>query len=114
MISAGHYTLASIGEAVMLCDFALRLMRLLLPISQGRPGYRSIAAMPGNRETDAMCQFRKSGRIYSITSSARPSSESGMVRPSVFAILRLMTNSTFTACWTGRPAGLAPLRILPA
>jgi hypothetical protein len=37
-----------------------------------------------------------------------------MVRPSVLAILRLMTSSTFTACWTGRSAGLAPLRILPA
>src|SRR5262245_12038989 len=54
------------------------------------------------------------GDCYSITSSARPSNESGMVRPSVFAILRLMTNSTFTACWTGRSAGLAPLRILLA
>src|SRR5215813_8748749 len=32
---------------------------------------------------------------YSITSSARPSSGSGMVRPSVLAILRLMTSSTF-------------------
>jgi hypothetical protein len=114
MFSAGHYARAPIGEAVTLCDFALRLMRCFFSNFGGSSGYPSIAAMPGNRETDAMCQFRKSGRIYSITSLARPSSESGMVRPSVFAILRLMTNSTFTACWTGRPAGLAPLRILPA
>src|SRR5262249_26342001 len=53
-------------------------------------------------------------RTYSITSSARPSSGSGILRPSVFAVLRLMTSSTFVDCWlTGRSAGLAPLRILP-
>src|SRR5262245_23095943 len=34
---------------------------------------------------------------YSITSSARPISGSGKVRPSVLAVLRLITNSTFTA-----------------
>jgi hypothetical protein len=50
--------------------------------------------------------------LCSITSSARPSSQSGMGRPSVLAILRLMTNSTFTACWTVRPVGSAPLRNL--
>ena len=31
---------------------------------------------------------------HSITSSARPSSESGTVRPSALAVLRLMTSST--------------------
>jgi hypothetical protein len=35
---------------------------------------------------------------YSITSSARPSSASGMVTPSALAVLRLTTSSTFTAC----------------
>src|SRR5262249_19229873 len=35
--------------------------------------------------------------VHSITSSARPSSGSGKVRPSVLAVLRLITNSTFTA-----------------
>jgi hypothetical protein len=35
-----------------------------------------------------------------------------MVRPSSFAVLRLMTNSKFVSCSTGRSAGLAPLRIL--
>jgi hypothetical protein len=33
--------------------------------------------------------------FHSITSSARPSSESGTVRPSALAVLRLMINSTF-------------------
>src|SRR5262249_52873623 len=49
---------------------------------------------------------------YSITWSALSSSVCGIVRPSTFAVLRLMTNSNFVGCSTGRSAGLAPLRIL--
>ena len=41
---------------------------------------------------------------HSITSSARPSSESGVVRPSALAVLRLMISSTLADCWTGRSA----------
>jgi hypothetical protein len=49
---------------------------------------------------------------YWITSSARPSSDGGIVRPRALAVLRLMTSSNFSGCWTGRSAGFAPLRIL--
>jgi hypothetical protein len=49
---------------------------------------------------------------YSITSSARTKNDSGSVRPSAFAVLRLMVSWYFGACSTGRSAGLAPLRIL--
>jgi hypothetical protein len=35
---------------------------------------------------------------HSITSSSRPSSVSGIVRPSAFAVLRLMISSTFVVC----------------
>src|SRR5262245_17344332 len=51
--------------------------------------------------------------LHSITSSARPSSGSGNVIPNVFAVLRLMINSTFVACWTGMSAGFSPFRIRP-
>ena len=34
-------------------------------------------------------------------------------RPSVLAVLRLITNSNLVGCSTGRSAGLAPLRIFP-
>jgi hypothetical protein len=51
--------------------------------------------------------------LYSITSSARESTASGIVRPSAFAVLRLMTNSNLTGCVMGRSAGLAPLRTRP-
>ena len=50
-------------------------------------------------------------RRYSITSSAIESTPAGIVRPSAFAVLRLMTNSNLVDCITGRSAGFAPLRI---
>src|ERR1700730_10216912 len=36
--------------------------------------------------------------LYSITSSARASSEGDMLSPSAFAVLRLMTSSNFVGC----------------
>src|SRR5262249_34695833 len=50
--------------------------------------------------------------LYSITSSARASTEGGMVRPRALAVFRLITSSYLLGCSTGRSAGLAPLRIL--
>ena len=47
-----------------------------------------------------------------ITLSARNSTDCGIVRFSAFAVLRLITNSNFVGCSTGRSAGLAPFRIL--
>src|SRR6185295_1737693 len=53
------------------------------------------------------------GRVrHSITSSARVSIAAGTVTPSTFAVWRLITNSNFVGCWTGRSAGFAPFRIL--
>ena len=51
---------------------------------------------------------------YRITSSARRSSDCGIVRPSAFAVLRLMTSSNIVGRTTGKSAGLSPLRIRPA
>jgi hypothetical protein len=50
--------------------------------------------------------------LYSITSSAVASSVCGTVRPSAFAVVRLMMRSNLVGCSTGRSAGLAPRRIL--
>jgi hypothetical protein len=50
-------------------------------------------------------------RAYSITSSARASRAGGMSRPSVLAVLRLMTNSYLVGACTGRSAGFSPLRM---
>src|SRR5262245_23505063 len=50
---------------------------------------------------------------YSITSSARASSDGGTVRFSTLAVFRLMTKSIFVACWTGKSAGFSPFKIRP-
>ena len=57
---------------------------------------------------------RRLRRFTSMTSSARARIDGGTVRPSALAVLRLTTSSKVVGCWTGRSAGLAPLRILPA
>ena len=50
---------------------------------------------------------------YSITSSAAFNRPSGTLSPSALAVLRLMTNSVFTDCWTGKSPGFSPLRMRP-
>src|SRR5437764_1257938 len=62
---------------------------------------------------DAPLSAQPNGFYYSMTSSARCSSAGGTVRPSAFAVFRLITSSNLVGCWTGRSAGLAPLRIFP-
>ena len=51
---------------------------------------------------------------HSITSSARASTVGGISRPSVLAVLRLITNSNLVGCTTGKSPGFVPLSILPA
>jgi hypothetical protein len=51
--------------------------------------------------------------FYSIHSVAVANSVRGIVSPIAFAVLRLMTNSNVLGLWTGKSAGLAPLRICP-
>jgi hypothetical protein len=51
---------------------------------------------------------------YSITSSTRISIDIGISMPSVFAVFRFMSNSTFVTCSTGSSAVFSPLRIRPA
>src|SRR5262245_1659905 len=53
-----------------------------------------------SRPVSANCGLMHRSKLsdYSISSSARPDSGSGTVMPSVLAVLRLMTNSTFTTC----------------
>ena len=72
--------------------------RRLLPDAENFAGEVSFSPIPP-------------GPFHSITSSARASSEVGTERPSVLAVLRLMTSSNLVGCWTGRSFGFAPLRI---
>ena len=48
---------------------------------------------------------------YSITSSARASSDGGTVSPSSLAVLRLITNSCLVGACTGMSAGFSPFRM---
>ena len=57
-----------------------------------------------------LMQCSKTG-CYSITSSAVASRVTGTSRPSAPAVFTLMTSSNLVGCWTGRSAGLSPLRI---
>src|SRR6516164_6095425 len=67
------------------------------------------ADIPGPPLWDSCIAARK---LYSITSSARTSSEGGTVSPSALAVFMLITSSNLVGCSTGRSAGLVPLRIL--
>src|SRR4029077_4674432 len=51
-------------------------------------------------------------QLHSINSSASASILSEMVRPSTFAVLRLMTRSNLVGCSTGISPGFVPRRIL--
>ena len=63
----------------------------------------------------ALCQKRthaaQQKSFYSITLSARSSSVGSTVRPSAFAVLRLRVRLNMVGFWTGRLAGLSPLRM---
>src|SRR5262249_73962 len=47
-----------------------------------------------------------------ITLSPRPNNFGGIITPICLAVLRLMMNSNFVGCSTGRSAGLVPFKIL--
>src|SRR5262249_31170213 len=49
---------------------------------------------------------------HSMTSSARSNTVCEIVRPSSFAVSRLITSSNLVGCWTGVSAGDAPFSIL--
>src|SRR5262245_40015994 len=94
------------------------VIHVALVASANRPHVRFASEsdrIAAQQRNDAQCQKRhehrsKPGR-YSITSSASASRVGGMSRPSVLAVLRLITRWNLVGCWIGRSAGLAPLRI---
>ena len=69
---------------------------------------RSTGDRGGSRES---CDLLATSHHW-ITSSARTSSDCGIVRPSAFAVFRLMTSSNFVGCSIGRSPGFPPLSIL--
>src|SRR5262249_30870974 len=85
-------------------------VRSALPLKADiRVTHRHVCLGP---KADSCAAANGISHLYSITSSARTSNDGGTVRPSALAVLRLMTNSNFVGCSTGRSEGLVPLSIL--
>ena len=61
----------------------------------------------------ALCQKETHApqQNYSITSSARLSTDGDTAKPSALAVLRLITSSYFVGACTGRSASFSPLRM---
>jgi hypothetical protein len=78
------------------------MVRHLLRTGGERRGEEAGSQAPGNE--------RPPGDHW-MTSSARSSSDGGIVSPSALAVLRLMTSSNLVGCSTGSSVGLPPLKI---
>src|SRR5262249_40958379 len=79
------------------------------------PGLLRLGECTEHNEHDTHSKSKKFLSLlwyHLITLSALASTLGGMVRPICLAAFRLITNSNFFGCSTGRSAGLAPLRIL--
>src|SRR5262245_11410834 len=76
----------------------------------------AVRLLRARRERPSNCRAAEqrdelAAAAHSITSSARPSSGSGTVRPSALAVFRLITSSYLFGACTGRSAGFSPLRM---
>ena len=78
-----------------------------LPLESGR-----VADMSGRlKSAKAAVSNRSKARRYSITSSARASSDGGTSSPSALAVLRFITVSYLVGACTGRSAGALPCKM---
>src|SRR6516165_3667940 len=77
--------------------------------------HRHLWLLRARRERPRGCRAAKQrderATLHSITSSAIASRDGGTSRPSVLAVLKLMTSSYFVGACTGRSAGYSPLRM---
>src|SRR5262249_2711478 len=80
-----------------------------------RARFPKVASLPSGARYSLLAALASSWRTarHSITSSARASTEVGTSRPSVLAVLRLITSANLVACTTGKSDGFAPLRMRP-
>src|SRR5262245_9930745 len=76
--------------------------RRLLPARRERPRHSH-----ADEQSDELAATN-----HSMTSSARTSTDGGIINPRAFAALSLMTSSSLVGNSTGKSPGLAPLRIL--
>src|SRR5262245_49442310 len=69
---------------------------------------RACRERPRRRAAEQRDEF---ATFHSSNSSARASTVSGTVRPSVLAVFRLTTSSNLVGCWTGKSDGFSPHKI---
>src|SRR5262249_58900806 len=83
--------------------------------SFGRPHRRRLLRLCCKRacRSHACEQADELAAFHSITSSASTSRVGEMSRPSILAVLRLITNSNLVGCKTGSSAGFSPFRTRP-
>src|SRR5262249_17917961 len=76
--------------------------------------FRGLLGLGGERRGDDgdRSKEKRAPARHGITSSARASTDDGIVRPRAFAVFRFMTSVWLVDCSTGKSAGEAPLRIL--
>ena len=89
--------------------------------SEVRPCNSAVRFTPQEQTSSAgpirseKCHFQthasQQSKPYSITSSARASTDAGRSRPSALAVFRLTTSSYLVGVCTGRSAGFAPALI---
>src|SRR4029453_14916322 len=100
-----------------LCIDPVHLKNMLRQVQSNRRklahGWLPVAADSMNQQFGTQMPQGGHPPHHSIPPSARASSVGGTSRPSTLAVLRLITNSYFVGCNTGRSAGLAPLRMRP-
>jgi hypothetical protein len=87
----------------------------VLTTSRSLPVYPDDRTCSVSAATSQKCHFRthasQQSKPYSITSSARASTDAGRSRPSALAVFRLTTGSYLVGVCTGRSAGFAPALI---
>src|SRR5215475_2561068 len=96
------------------CKSILTFRVVRSPVHEDTNPPRTFWLLRARRERPRRCRAAderdEPAPFHSITWSASASSLSGIWKPSSFAVLRLITNSSLVACMTGRSAGFSPLR----
>jgi hypothetical protein len=116
-----HWTLDEMNDACFIVRDASGRALAYVYFEESRDGVRRPCYSPRTRPgasppTSPSCRIccasNRNRRGHSTTSSASASILSEMLRPSAFAVLRLMTKSNLVGCSTGRSPALLPRKIL--
>ena len=115
-LSAANRPLATVGGGVCVAVICVCRWSQLGQNRHFGDVTRILSRERQNRRTTILSFSAKSDAtpIYSTTSSATARIFAGKSRPSAFAVLRLITSSSFVTRTTGRSAGFSPFRTRPA